>query len=170
MYEFILTEVWWMEALISSLITAVVTIVGSLVVYNYKMSKIIDNTDTLISNDDSLKEGQHGLFNDHHKLSKEHQEIKNDIKQNIVAEMRTLNTVLTEEKIKQEFRYKNLDSSQKSIVDSVENLREISNEMMRLKNENDNLWNENYTLKEKSKSLEEKLRHYKDRGHDEWER
>ena len=135
MFAFLLSEGFWMEAIISSLITGVVTIIGAIIVYQVKITKIHDQTK--------------GLSKDHTDLSKEHHDLasKSDailfreadilkdtavISQNVAG----LEKRIIEEHTKQEFRYQNLTDKQKDIMGSIENIQAIAEEMARLQNEN----------------------------------
>ena len=128
MFAFLLSEGFWMEAIISSLITGVVTIIGAIIVYQVKITKIHDQTK--------------GLSKDHTDLSKEHHDLASksdailkdtaEISQNVTG----IEKRLIEEHTKQEFRYQNLTDKQKDIMGSIENIQAIAEEMARLQNEN----------------------------------
>ena len=142
MFAFLLSEGFWMEAIISSLITGVVTIIGAIIVYQVKITKIHDQTKGLSKEHLNLSGEHTDLSREHSDLSTEHHDLASksdailkdtaEISQNVTG----IEKRLIEEHTKQEFRYQNLTDKQKDIMASVENIQAIAGEMARLQNEN----------------------------------
>ena len=135
MFAFLLSEGFWMEAIISSLITGVVTIIGAIIVYQVKITKIHDQTKGLSKEHLDLSREHSDLSTEHHDLASKSDAILKDtavISQNVAG----LEKRIIEEYTKQEFRYQNLTDKQKDIMGSIENIQAIAEEMARLQNEN----------------------------------
>ncbi|MEG1993383.1 MAG: hypothetical protein RR048_00565 [Oscillospiraceae bacterium] len=79
MYDFLLSEVWWMETTYVALITAAATLGAAYIGYSYKIKKIYENAENIAklhekrkNEHDKLGERQVGLSKEHDSLSKEH--------------------------------------------------------------------------------------------------
>ena len=75
MFAFLLSEGFWMEAIISSLITGVVTIIGAIIVYQVKITKIHDQTKGLSKEHLNLSGEHTDLSREHSDLSTEHHDL-----------------------------------------------------------------------------------------------
>ena len=139
MYKSLLTEAFLMESIISALITGVVTIIGAVIVYQVKLTKIFDNT---VSLKETLKEkSEKGIEGQSH-LSKEHSEIIHNSKTttslcgDIRGTLYSLDTSMKTEQAKQEMRYENLTEKQKDMSSSVRAIEAMHSELLRLQTEN----------------------------------
>lgn len=163
MYQFLYSEVWWVETIIASLITAGVTLVGSFFAYNYKLKKIQDDAVSInkkLEKQNEKLEKQNEDFRIHHSFLNEHDHNLKDIQKTVGRMDINLSRVdcsIIEEKQKQKIRYKNLTQSQKSIVASIENLSAFSDEFQRLQVENTFLRTQNKNLEEEIGRCNERI-------------
>jgi chromosome segregation ATPase len=74
---------------------------------------------------------------------------------------------LTEEKTAQNYRYENLTEKQKNIVNSIDNIKAMSDELKRLAGENADLRQELYRERERNQEMINRLdRKPRARGHE----
>lgn len=173
MYDFLFSEVYWMDAIISALITGAVTIVAAIITYQVKISKILNNSQESNKRSEKLLEKSNALSSEHKDLSSEHKQIitmGTDIKTTV----QDINKIVSEEKIKQEFRYNNLTEKQKDILNITNAVQSLQSELLRLQSENAILRERVEILsREKDKSLSQKANKQKQNNpqyeHDDYE-
>lgn len=144
MFEFLFSEVWWMEIIIAALITAVFTLTGSLVFYNYRLKVIKIDTEGLSKEHARLETGHKDLSKEHKDLSKENHELSKDLGYKVDG----IRELIVIEQNDQKHRHNSLTDNQKVIVDSINNLKGFASEMEKLQLENKNLKKENQSLKQ----------------------
>ncbi len=133
MCDFLTTEVWWMETIISSLITAGVVLVGYILTYNFNIVKIKDKLSRIEKDigekKNELAVGHNGLSAEHKGLSSEHsriielQNLLQNTSQAIKAEQQEgrhkLERLLEKEAVQEE-RYRLLSSDKQRLVVKVQ--------------------------------------------------
>lgn len=180
MYDFLFSEVYWMDAIISALITGAVTIVAAIITYQVKISKILNNSQESNKRSEKLLEKSNALSSEHKDLSSEHKDLSSEHKQiitmgtDIKTTVQDINKIVSEEKIKQEFRYNNLTEKQKDILNITNAVQSLQSELLRLQSENAILRERVEILsREKDKSLSQKANKQKQNNpqyeHDDYE-
>ena len=170
MYDFLFSEVWWMETIIAALITASVTLVGSLIFYNYRLKVIRDRTDDLKDGQKELQNGHKDLSKEHKDLSKENRDLSKenrDLSKEVAVKVDGIRELIVIEQTEQKHRHDSLSGNQKVMVDSINNLQTFAKEMEKLQSENIQLRNENEQLVNRNIQLERLYSHNQDNG---WER
>lgn len=88
MYDFLLSEAWWMKTIITALIAAGATIISAIIAYRSKiqkvLEKILEKEDNLSTEHKRLEQKHGDLSSEHKSLSSEHKEIR-DIANQIFA-------------------------------------------------------------------------------------
>lgn len=141
MYDFLVSEVWWMETIVAALITAVVTLIGSFLFYNFKLKSIKDDTGNLISGNKELKV-------EHKELSKDILMKVDGVKDQLAVKVDSIRELMVVDQNEHKHRYENLSGSQKLLADSIDNLKGFSDEMQKLQFENKFLKRENQQLRQ----------------------
>lgn len=160
MYDFLYSEVWWMEtatiAIITALITAIATVIGVALVYNYKVKTIFKGVEEIKAFKDVFMNEHGSLSKEHNDLSKENRTLNFDLRECIGK----VEHQIIEYVAKDEVRYDNLSEKQKDIVSTVVNVQAMSNEIKFLASENKNvlkdnkeLWQDNNSLLQYNKTL-----------------
>ncbi|MDD4565376.1 MAG: hypothetical protein PHE79_07910 [Eubacteriales bacterium] len=170
MYDFLFSEEFWMETIIAAVITAVVTLGVAALYYNYKIKTIFENSKELLRTQIDTSAGN---TREHNNLSKEHNEIlkemsfvNSDVKRT-ESGIQSIIKDLTEEKTAQNYRYENLTEKQKNIVNSIDNIKAMSDELKRLAGENADLRQELYRERERNQEMINRLdRKPRARGHE----
>lgn len=130
MCDFFVSEVWWMETIIASLISASVTLLGSFIFYNYSIRKIGDTTGRI---ENSVADKHKDLSTEHKGLSTEHdcileaqntlQHIGSSLREEQREERRKLERLhefMLEKDAAQEHRYHLLSSDHQRMVGEVQ--------------------------------------------------
>ena len=143
MFDFLTSEVWWMETIIIAVITGSFTFVASMfgawAFYNYRLKAIKDDTE-------SLGVGNKELKTEHKELSKEQRELSKEL----ATKVDGIREIIVLEQNEQKHRHENLSSSQKIMVDSINNLKDFATEMEKIQHENIQLKNEIKRLKQRN--------------------
>lgn len=132
MFNFLYSEVWWMNTIIAALITGMVALIGSYFMYLGKTNKILDKIADLKEATSKHSEGhtglsiEHaGLAKEHADLSKEHLMIQNAIHQIEAISEKTGKTVtdigygIREEKNLAKMRNEAMTSDQQKLEDTI---------------------------------------------------
>lgn len=168
MYDFIFSEEFWMNAIISALITAVTTIIGAIIVYNYKIKTVYKNSEDILKEQRELSQGK---TKEHNALSREHSDILHNMAAVNSEVKRTESGVqsilkdLTDERARQDLRYERLTDEQKDIMGSIENIKVMAEEMKRLANENIELKRELERERERNRERQQTRDRKPDRGY-----
>lgn len=185
MYDFLLSEVWWVDVIIAALITGVVSCIGFICLYNYKIKKLLDDLAALkaeqkalvtrMSDDKKDLSGEHkDLSGEHHRLSREHSNLSNTLSSISangaaisdklvagVAKIDKISDIVVEEKAKQELRFSNLNMTQQGISEKLQLSASIftaaQNELLSIKQENLGLLSERNTARDLAEKLERDL-------------
>lgn len=132
-----------METIVAALITAVVTLIGSLLFYNYRLKAIKDDTENLSAGNKELRAEHKELSKEHKELSKEHKDLSKDVFMKVDG----IRELIVVDQNEHKHRYENLTGSQKILADSIDNLKGFSDEMQKLQFENKFLKRENQQLR-----------------------
>lgn len=185
MYDFLLSEAWWVDVIIAALITGVVSCIGFICLYNYKIKKLLDDLAALkaeqkalvtrMSDDKKDLSGEHkDLSGEHHRLSREHSNLSNTLSSISangaaisdklvagVAKIDKISDIVVEEKAKQELRFSNLNMTQQGISEKLQLSASIftaaQNELLSIKQENLGLLSERNTARDLAEKLERDL-------------
>lgn len=157
MYNFLFLEEWWMDLIISALITGGAAILAAWIFYNQKVSFIERAVEKDLPKGHDKLSGEHDkLSGEHDKLSGEHTKIldkHNDLKEMaIIIKSAVLNTskTVTEmreddcaERAKEELRYNSLSDKHKglnaAITDGVDAIKTVQLELGKLSEDNSKL-------------------------------
>lgn len=160
MFDFFFQEEFWVETIISAIITGGLSVAAALITYNYKLKEIRDKMNDVAEHKDLTRE--------HEGLSKEHEQLKVEMADKVsmlgtsINEnkevTRSIKEILVEDRTKSEFQYKNLTEKQKGIIDSVSRLNDFAKEMKILQSERNSLLEENKELKAENRNLKEQCR------------
>lgn len=169
MYNFLYQEVFWMETIIASLITAAITasatILVGIIAYNFRLRKAMSDIEEikehkgLTAEHNNLSREYKSISAEHNGLSKEHDNIVNNILR--VSEVSAqIKEILVTEKVENKNRYENLTEKQKNIVNIMDAVKALSDEMKLLVEENkalkekiQNVENQNQNLKVQNQLL-----------------
>lgn len=155
MYDFLLTEAFWMDTIISSIIAGISAIIGSIIVYQYNIRKIVDNTNQIPKNKEKMVEEHSLLSKEHLSLAKDHDSLSKDqgeIKQ-VVTKM---NDILQQESAKSTVVMGSLSDTQKEIRNSMDKASDFPKMFDNVVLENIRLSRELEVVREENKSLEKK--------------
>lgn len=157
MYDFLISEVWWMETIIASGISAFVAVFLAWLAYRSKINRILENGQALAKQqqaDHDRLSGEHG------DLSKEligvSHEISSESKERAIAvagllamatdtqkTVRDIHTATVAEQAKREANFQQLGDRQKEISvlasQSASSITQLGNELLRLNNEHSTL-------------------------------
>lgn len=167
MFDFFFQEEFWVETIISAIITGGLSVAAALITYNYKLKEIRDKMNDVAEHKDLSREHK-DLSREHEDLSREHEQLKVDMADKVsmlgtsVNEnkevTRSIKEMLVEDRTKSEFQYNNLTEKQKDIIDSVSRLNDFAKEMKILQSERNSLLEENKELKAENRNLKEQCR------------
>lgn len=149
MFNFLYSEVWWMNVIISAAITGIVSLIGSYLLYLSKINKILSGTD-------NLEKGHTSLFGEHKDRSKEHRALSDEHKQLLSDARKIIDTAERTGKIVADIskttekdssrwhgRYEALSVKQKNITenvtDSLHAFLALKNELLSVNEENQKL-------------------------------
>ena len=152
MYDFLYSEVWWMETLINAVVTIIACLVSSFTAIwatKKQNDKRMDNIQRNVGKDGLLDAGHTNLSKEHKDLSKEHNDIKLNIK-DVISNQKEIrqNTdkiylSIEKEFAKSELRYNALTEKDKNVIDNIQallkNYQELVYENKLLRNEIKNL-------------------------------
>ena len=174
MFDFFFQEEFWVETIISAIITGGLSVAATLITYNYKLKEIRDKMNDVAEHKDLTREHKdlsrehRDLSREHEGLSKEHEQLKVEMADKVsmlgtsVNEnkevTRSIKEMLVEDRTKSEFQYNNLTEKQKGIIDSVSRLNDFAEEMKILQSERNSLLEENKELKAENRNLKEQCR------------
>ncbi len=162
MYEFLLQEEFWLEAIVGAVITTLGTILVAVISYNYKIRKAFEDI-AEIKKHEGLSKEHESLSKEHERLAKKYVQILDgikDSKDNISVKIdetklitNSIKEMVIETKTKNDLRYENLTDKQKLIIDSVKNLDYLASEIKSLQDDKIKLTQENDKLKERCEKL-----------------
>lgn len=152
MYDFLLNEVWWMETIIASVITGVITLIVSFFAYNHKLQEVICNLNKLFGEHNTLFNEHSKLIDGHGKLSDGHNKL-HETQNKISASVQRTETKV--EKLFEDMLIK--QGKDISVKEAIEQMVELQNlllsqekRIIELQEKNSILETENQNLKEKS--------------------
>jgi chromosome segregation ATPase len=135
MFDFLLSEEFWMDTLTASLIAAAAAITASIIAGIFSNRKI--SKDIAIHEEKSNSRNQHvsqenaHLAKEHSSLSDEHKELANSI--------RAIRECQVEEKAKHEMHYTSMSDAQQRLASSAADMGKFAQEFSRLASENQQL-------------------------------
>lgn len=155
MYNFLFEEAFWMETIISAIITGGMALLGVYITAKSLYSKSVNDLlngqkDLSVEHKDLSKEHRdlskehRDLFKEHSNLSKEH----DDLKQLLLKNLDISNSMFTDKKA-EELRMQILDNKCQNIINDIKEISELPKIIMELVEEN-------AKLKEQIKNLEHK--------------
>lgn len=81
MYDFLLSETWWMKTIITALIAAGATIISAIIAYRSKIQKVLEKEDNLSTEHKGLERKHDDLSSEHKDLSGEHKSLSSEHKE-----------------------------------------------------------------------------------------
>lgn len=170
MFDFIYSEVWLMETIITAVLAAVVALITAYFMYLGKMNKVLDKIKELTKEHEGLSNshmdlsGEHkGLSGEHKGLSDEHKAILSDGRKIIDTTERTgrivddMRSSAEKENEAQRYRYDNLTEKQKSItenvIDTVKAFEALKDEFLCVNEKNSTLQSRMQIISEESNEL-----------------
>lgn len=152
MFDFLTSEVWWMETILIAVITGVFTFVASMfgtwAFYNYRLKAIKDDTESLGVGNKELKAEHKDLHKD---LAKKHDDLSNEqreLSDKLKLKIDNLEKIILVENNDQKHRHNSLTENQKVMVESIGHLNDFAREMEKLQYENNQLKSAIQLLKE----------------------
>lgn len=140
MYDFLLSEEFWMEIIIGAVIGAIATIIAAALVYNIKVTKMQDGIKSINAYEDESRRNHiktHELNSETQKLIvdksiKTHElicEKNNDMQKLVSDKVGEISTALKLQEQDRVNKYENLTEKQKDISDSLKMLNAIQREI-----------------------------------------
>jgi len=148
MYNFLFEEAFWMETIISAIITGGMALLGVYItaksLYSKSVNDLLNGQKDLSVEHKDLSKEHRDLFKEHSNLSKEH----DDLKQLLLKNLDISNSMFTDKKA-EELRMQILDNKCQNIINDIKEISELPKIIMELVEEN-------AKLKEQIKNLEHK--------------
>lgn len=173
MYNFMYSGEFWMESIVTGCIAAGATIIGAIIMYQFSLHKILDNTNQLVGDINERKKDKMFLTEEHHDLSKEHSGLskehvnlskehssildKVERTESVIFSMREQQVV---ESNNQKHRYESLSDKQKSLHESLVSMPEFIKEFGEMSLKLKDLQHQNDILLKQRSSYRESEIHF----------
>lgn len=154
MYDFLTSEGWWVETIITASIGAGAAIIAAIISYNFSISKIKDTALRIIEKvENVLQPGQIKISNENSNLAHDHKDILGKITK----------LSLDTEFLKDE-TLKNMNKNELALKSELKT-QQVVDAINALNSEIGNLRIENAILKKENESLKQQLYPHIERGH-----
>ena len=161
MFDFLLTEEWWMDTLVTTIITASAAIVAAIIagtLSNRKIDKTIALHDKDLSHHEKLSgDRRSALSGEHRQLAQAGQQLGKQI-----SDVATTATYLKEEQLREAGKVSELKDAQQELHQSARQIGEFAKAFT-------DLAAENSELKQEIKTLRQEIQQLKNKGRD-WQR
>ena len=157
MFDFLSSEVWWMETIISALITGAVAVVGYFFMYNHNLKSMAKDIRDTIEQNKGLAEDHKGLSDEHKALSKEQALMAKDVSAIVSATSYLKDESLKEQNSRGALNRRELDlhDIMLQLADMIKENRELQTKNKELAANINALQQENAELKAAIRSLQE---------------
>lgn len=161
MYSFLYSEAWWMETLITAMITAAGTITAAIIGCLAVVRKLTNMVERLPEEYRGLSGEHKGLSEEHRSLSEEHRDLAIRLEKT-GDKMNEVNRLLSTEFAVSAERRAALRGKEQEIDRAISQLSDFNRLMQELRTRNESLVQENSQLRQENRQLKQAL--YRNRG------